>query len=524
MRVQRRLNPVHERPILASGAENVVRLTKRRRGLLQDHVPFRGDGCVAPLLPRRVGKIRDRGPYSAATEIGEYFRLLKEQRLFRKQLPHAIGRHVDAKGKAITRDCTVCHTMPKRGPLVPLGATLDNGASNWHPMELKGKHAQINCNRCHAACSTCHFKSTITRAFAGNPINFWDNNMAGVPSPGYPSNDSMTEFKMDWTTNVASHEFRRGSYFQTDTEGVCEACHTGLYKPAKMAYYWADAAKTSVKSVKATDVKRHPQAYELLISGDNTILTGGNNKAHAAMACADCHGGTKGDVHSLPGLPYEWDAATYPRGDVHCIDCHSATHTNGAVALHMGTVACVGCGSDKKESDCVVGTTGLAEERLAKLAELAPDGTCLFVAPNFALGAVLMMEFAQRAARFMPHVEITELHHDKKADAPSGTAIRTARMIAAARGAAPSVPGRETELPGMEGARGALVDGVSVHSVRLPGLVAHQEVLFGGQGQTLTIRHDSIDRTSFMPGVILACREVGARSGLIVGLEKLMGE
>jgi len=174
--------------------------------------------------------------------------------------------------------------------------------------------------------------------------------------------------------------------------------------------------------------------------------------------------------------------------------------------------------------DCVVGTTGLSEERLGELASLAPAGTTLFFAPNFAIGAVLMMQFAEQAARFMPHVEITELHHDKKADAPSGTAIRTARMIAAGRRETPSAPGRETELPGMEGARGALVDGISVHSIRLPGLVAHQEVLFGGQGQTLTIRHDSIDRTSFMPGVVLAVREVGSRSGLVVGLEQLMGE
>ena len=151
-------------------------------------------------------------------------------------------------------------------------------------------------------------------------------------------------------------------------------------------------------------------------------------------------------------------------------------------------------------------------------------GTTLFFAPNFAVGAVLMMQFAEQAARYMPYVEVTELHHDKKADAPSGTAVRTARMIAAARSETPSVPGRETELPGMEGARGAVVDGVHIHSVRLPGLVAHQEVLFGGQGQTLTIRHDSIDRTSFMPGVVLAVREVGARDGLIVGLEKFMGE
>jgi len=174
--------------------------------------------------------------------------------------------------------------------------------------------------------------------------------------------------------------------------------------------------------------------------------------------------------------------------------------------------------------DCVVGTTGLSEERLGELAALAPEGTCLFFAPNFAVGAVLMMQFAEKAARFMPHAEIIELHHDRKLDAPSGTAIRTARLVAAARREAPPAPGRETENDGMEGARGASVEGVAVHSVRLPGLVAHQEVLFGGQGQTLSIRHDSIDRTSFMPGVVLAVREVSSRSGLVVGLEKLMGE
>lgn len=172
--------------------------------------------------------------------------------------------------------------------------------------------------------------------------------------------------------------------------------------------------------------------------------------------------------------------------------------------------------------NCVVGTTGLPVETLEALAAGAPEGTCLFVAPNFAIGAVLMMRFAAEAARFMPHVEIIELHHDRKADAPSGTALRTAGLIAEVRASVPPAPGRETEVA--EGARGALVDDVSIHSVRLPGLVAHQEVLFGGQGQTLSIRHDSIDRTSFMPGVVLAVREVGKHSGLVVGLERLMGE
>lgn len=174
--------------------------------------------------------------------------------------------------------------------------------------------------------------------------------------------------------------------------------------------------------------------------------------------------------------------------------------------------------------DCVVGTTGLGEHKLKALAALAPEGTCLFFAPNFAIGAVLMMQFAEKTARFMPHAEIIELHHDRKLDAPSGTGIRTARMISASRSESPHSPGAETELEGMQGARGALVDGVSIHSVRLPGLVAHQEVIFGGMGQTLCIRHDSIDRTSFMPGVLLAIREIGSREGLVVGLEHLMGE
>jgi 4-hydroxy-tetrahydrodipicolinate reductase len=174
---------------------------------------------------------------------------------------------------------------------------------------------------------------------------------------------------------------------------------------------------------------------------------------------------------------------------------------------------------------CVVGTTGVGEGRWIQVYEESATSAagakpCLFVAPNFAIGAVLMMRFATEAARFMPHVEIIELHHDKKLDAPSGTAMRTAALVSAARGADPKVPGRDSEVE--DGARGAVVEGVHVHSVRLPGLVAHQEVLFGDQGQTLSIRHDSIDRSSFMPGVVLAVREVTKRQGLIVGLEELM--
>lgn len=168
---------------------------------------------------------------------------------------------------------------------------------------------------------------------------------------------------------------------------------------------------------------------------------------------------------------------------------------------------------------CVVGTTGVPMSSLEALSAEYP-GPCLFVAPNFAIGAVLLTRFAGQAARYMPHVEVIELHHDRKADAPSGTAIRTAAIIAQARSEVPAAPGRETEVA--EGARGALVDGVSVHSVRLPGLVAHQEVIFGGVGQTLTLRHDSIDRTSFMPGVVLAVREAPKHTGLVVGLDAFM--
>ena len=169
---------------------------------------------------------------------------------------------------------------------------------------------------------------------------------------------------------------------------------------------------------------------------------------------------------------------------------------------------------------CVVGTTGITQQQLEALAAEATDGACLFVAPNFAIGAVLMMRFAAEAARHLPHVEVIELHHDRKADAPSGTALRTAELIAATRPRVPDAPGRDTEIA--DGARGALVDGVAIHSVRLPGLVAHQVVVFGGQGQTLTIRHDSVDRTSFMPGVVLAIRETVKRTGLVIGLEQYL--
>lgn len=173
----------------------------------------------------------------------------------------------------------------------------------------------------------------------------------------------------------------------------------------------------------------------------------------------------------------------------------------------------------------VVGTTGLSPERLdqvrAQLAEYT--GVGVVVASNFSVGAVLMMHFAEQAARFYESVEIVELHHPNKADAPSGTAQTTAGRIAAARteaglGAVPDAT--VSEVPG---ARGADIDGIHVHGVRLRGLVAHQEVLFGSEGETLTVRHDSFDRISFMPGVIAAVRAVPTQPGLTVGIDTLLG-
>jgi 4-hydroxy-tetrahydrodipicolinate reductase len=173
---------------------------------------------------------------------------------------------------------------------------------------------------------------------------------------------------------------------------------------------------------------------------------------------------------------------------------------------------------------CVVGTTGWNADRLdAVRSWLEPKPELgVLIAPNFAIGAVLSMKFAELAARFYPSVEIIELHHPGKADAPSGTATRTASLVASARAKAGLDPCPDATSQSLDGARGADVDGVRVHSVRLSGLVAHQEVLFGTAGETLTIRHDSIDRTSFMPGVLLSVRSVRSRPGLTVGLEPLL--
>ncbi|MFC8077962.1 4-hydroxy-tetrahydrodipicolinate reductase [Streptomyces sp. NPDC057307] len=172
----------------------------------------------------------------------------------------------------------------------------------------------------------------------------------------------------------------------------------------------------------------------------------------------------------------------------------------------------------------VVGTTGWTDDRLAQLETVlagSPE-TGVLIAPNFSIGAVLTMRFSQAAARYFESAEVVELHHPNKVDAPSGTATRTAQLIAAARAEAGSPPQPDATVTALDGARGADVDGVRVHSVRLRGLLAHQEVLLGAEGETLTIRHDSLHHSSFMPGILLGVRQVVTTPGLTFGLEHFL--
>lgn len=174
--------------------------------------------------------------------------------------------------------------------------------------------------------------------------------------------------------------------------------------------------------------------------------------------------------------------------------------------------------------NAVVGTTGFDDDRLAKVeSQIALNPTVgVLIAPNFGLGAVLMMEFSRKAAKYFESAEIVELHHPNKVDAPSGTSTRTAELISNARAQAGLSPMPDATHTGLPGARGAVVGDVHIHSVRLRGLLAHQEVLFGGPGETLSIRHDSLDRLGFMPGVLLGVREVGKHAGITYGLEAFL--
>ncbi|KJS23434.1 MAG: dihydrodipicolinate reductase [Clostridiaceae bacterium BRH_c20a] len=169
----------------------------------------------------------------------------------------------------------------------------------------------------------------------------------------------------------------------------------------------------------------------------------------------------------------------------------------------------------------VIGTTGLTSEEIEDIQKMAEDNNAgVFIAPNFAIGAVLMIKFAKEAAKYLPHIEIIEKHHDQKLDAPSGTAIKTLEEISKIR--MPLVQGNPKEYEKISRVRGGDYQGIKVHSMRLPGLIAHQEIIFGGVGQTLTIKHDSLSRESFMPGIILACKKVITWKGLVYGLENIL--
>jgi 4-hydroxy-tetrahydrodipicolinate reductase len=171
----------------------------------------------------------------------------------------------------------------------------------------------------------------------------------------------------------------------------------------------------------------------------------------------------------------------------------------------------------------VIGTTGLTEAQMDELkARAKKNGIGGIIAPNFAIGVILMMQFAREAARYFPHAEIIELHHDKKLDAPSGTAIKTAQMMVENRTESPENLLNTTEKQNLEGSRGAIYQGIPIHAVRLPGLVAHQMILFGAEGEVLTLKHDAMDRKCFMAGVLLACKKVVTLNELVYGLEQIL--
>jgi len=233
--------------------------------------------------------------------------------------------------------------------------------------------------------------------------------------------------------------------------------------------------------------------------------------------------GAKGRVGSLIVKGVKAAADLELSGAVDLGDDLAASLKGAEVAVDFTTPRCVFDNVStvlRARVHAVVGTTGMDEDQLAQLDALAREqGVACLVAPNFAIGAVLMMRFAEQAAEIYPWVEVMERHHEKKIDAPSGTAAETARRIARARKTQPSTVDERESAPG---ARGGRVEEVAVHSMRLPGSIAHQEVWFGGPGETLVIRHDTIDREVFVPGVLLAVRRIHGFKGLVRGLEPLL--
>lgn len=245
-----------------------------------------------------------------------------------------------------------------------------------------------------------------------------------------------------------------------------------------------------------------------VVRGPRRVVVAGAGGRMGRAACAAVESADDLVLHGAVGRGDDLVAALAGADVLVDLSVPDASPGNVAAAVDAGVHA-------------VVGTTGWDDDRLAALGERlgrAPSVGVL-VAPNFSVGALLVTDFAVRAARFFESVEVVELHHPDKVDAPSGTAVRTARLVAAARREAGVPPSPDATTSSLPGARGADVDGVAVHAVRLRGVVASQEVLLGGPGEHLTLRHDSLDRESFMPGVLLAVRQVDAHPGLTVGLE-----
>jgi len=279
---------------------------------------------------------------------------------------------------AASRSCTTCHTgqnefgssahatiFKQREAHIDASLTAIATVCEGKATTIGEDWGNGNCNRCHATCGTCHFKSTISLKGAYPVANKWDEVQQTDKIDGATVPDPLSEYQMNWTDNVASHDFRPKSYFATDSEGLCNACHTGYYRPAGNGYYWKgsdhtadtttcdESAGSTWARVKATNVRRHPQATELKFSGYTSLsISGGENTEHGNMTCNDCHGtasGKNGNIHNLPGEEYLW--AT--QGDIQCADCHTAPHNASALSATLaahsdatGTkVACIACHS-----------------------------------------------------------------------------------------------------------------------------------------------------------------------------------
>lgn len=253
--------------------------------------------------------------------------------------------------------------------------------------------------------------------------------------------------------------------------------------------------------------KMGQEVIRSLIQQDDLLLVGASDTRHQGMDVGFVAGAPRVGV-DISG-PLDQEILHTVRADV-LVDFTNPQSVlkNAKTAISAGVVP-------------IIGTTGLDEAEIDEIRALViKERTGAFIAPNFSIGAILMMRYAVETAKYFPHVDIIELHHDQKLDAPSGTAIKTAEGILEVRN--PMVQGHPNEYEKLAGARGADLGGIHIHSVRLPGLIAHQEVLFGGLGQALTIRHDAFSRETYLPGIMLAIRKASELTDLVIGLENFL--